>query len=119
MSTTEQAVTRVGLADAATMRAIHDVERAALTELRVDPDVPGWGNQGNTAVARPHRGHLLGLLVKAALMQWLADAEPCVRKVVTYNSAANSHMIAINEELGYEVSGVPYLETQVPVSGIS
>jgi RimJ/RimL family protein N-acetyltransferase len=80
--------------------------------------VPDWGNQGNTAVARPHRGHRLGLLVKAALMQWLADAEPGVRKVVTFNAAANSHMIAINEELGYEVSGAPYLETEISVSDV-
>jgi GNAT superfamily N-acetyltransferase len=89
---------------------------AALTELRVDPDVPGWGYQGNTAVAKPHRGHRLGVLVKAALMQWLADAEPGVRKVVTFNSAANRHMIAINEELGYEVSGPPFLEAEFSVS---
>ena len=89
---------------------------AALTESRVDPDVPDWGHQGNTVVARPHRGHRLGVLVKAALTQWLADAEPGVRKVVTYNSAANPHMIAINEELGYEVSGPPFLETQISVS---
>jgi GNAT superfamily N-acetyltransferase len=100
--------------------AIHDGcgEMAALTELRVDPDVPDWGYQGNTAVARPHRGHRLGLLVKAVLTQWLADAEPGVRKVVTYNSAANSHMIAINHELGYEVSGAPHLETEISVSGV-
>jgi GNAT superfamily N-acetyltransferase len=91
---------------------------AALTELRVEPDVPAWGHQGNTAVARPHRGHRLGVLVKAALMQWLGDAEPAVRKVVTFNSAANRHMIAINEELGYEVSGRPFLEAEISVSDV-
>jgi GNAT superfamily N-acetyltransferase len=93
-------------------------EMASLTELRVDPDMPGWGWVHNTAVARPHRGHRLGLLVKAALTQWLADAEPGVRKVTTYNSAANSHMIAINEELGYAVSGAPHLETEISVSDV-
>ncbi|HEY6788141.1 MAG TPA: GNAT family N-acetyltransferase, partial [Trebonia sp.] len=93
-------------------------EMAALTESRVDPEIPDWGHQGNTAVARPHRGHRLGLLVKATLTQWLRDAEPGVRKVVTYNSAANPHMIAINEELGYEVSGATYLETQISVSHV-
>ena len=93
-------------------------EMAALSQLRVDPDVPGWGSQGNTAVARPHRGHRLGLLVKAALTQWLADAEPGMRKIVTYNSAGNSHMIAINEELGYQVSGAPSVETGISVSRV-
>ena len=55
-------------------------EMAALTESRVDPDQPDWGHQGNTVVARRHRGHRLGLLVKAELTQWLRDAEPpCAR----------------------------------------
>jgi GNAT superfamily N-acetyltransferase len=100
--------------------AIRDAtgEMAALTEMRVDVDIADWGYQGNTVVARPHRGHRLGLLVKAALTQWLRDAEPGVRRVVTYNSAANPHMIAINDELGYEVSGVPHLETQISVADV-
>ena len=93
-------------------------EMAALTGIRVDADITDWGYQGNTVVARPHRGHRLGLLVKAALAQWLTEAEPGVRKVATYNSAANPHMIAINDELGYEVSGAPYLETQISVARV-
>ncbi len=58
--------------------AIHEAsgEMAALTQLEVDPDNPEWGHQGLTAVTRPHRGHRLGLLVKAAMLDWLADAEP-------------------------------------------
>jgi GNAT superfamily N-acetyltransferase len=91
-------------------------EMAALTELRVDPDRPEWGWQGNTVVIRPHRGHRLGLLVKAAMLQWLADAEPRLRKVATYNAASNRHMIAINEELGFEVSGPPHLEAELAVT---
>jgi GNAT superfamily N-acetyltransferase len=93
-------------------------EMAALTTLRVDQDAPGWGHVGSTVVARPHRGHRLGLLVKAALTQWLASAEPGVRAIATYNSAANPHMIAINEELGYEVSGPPHLETEIFVCDV-
>ena len=58
-----------------------------------------------TAVTAPHRGHRLGLLVKAAMHQWLVDAEPGVRRVVTSNSETNGHMIAINEALGYLASG--------------
>jgi hypothetical protein len=37
--------------------------------------------------------------------QWLARAEPGVRDVFTWNSQTNAHMIAINERLGYQVSG--------------
>jgi len=91
-------------------------EMAALSELRVDADQPEWGWQGNTVVARPHRGHRLGLLVKAVMLDWLAEAEPRVRKVATFNAAANQHMIAINEELGFEVSGPRHLEAELAVS---
>jgi hypothetical protein len=54
---------------------------------------------------RPHRGHRLGLLVKVAMHPWLARAEPGVRDVFTWNSQTKAHMIAINERLGYRVSG--------------
>jgi RimJ/RimL family protein N-acetyltransferase len=54
-------------------------------------------------VTRKHRGHRLGLLVKTAMVEWLAAVEPGIERIVTYNAAANEHMIAINAELGYEV----------------
>lgn len=93
-------------------------EMAAMTELRVDADQPGWGWQGNTAVTRPHRGHRLGLLVKAAMLEFLSEAEPGVRKVATFNAAVNDHMIAINEALGFTVSGPPWLETELAVAAV-
>jgi RimJ/RimL family protein N-acetyltransferase len=83
-------------------------EMAALTQLEVDPDDPQWGHQGLTAVTRPHRGHRLGLLVKAAMLQWLADAEPDLNRIETGNADSNEHMIAINSELGFAVSGEPH-----------
>lgn len=87
-----------------TVIAIHDAtgQTAAFTEIDVDPEIPGWGFQNNTGVARPHRGHRLGLLVKAAMLERLASAEPDLRQIVTWNAAVNSHMIAINERLGFE-----------------
>jgi len=97
------------------LAAISDAtgEMAALTELAVYPDVPAWGFQGGTVVARPHRGHRLGMLVKAAMLEWLAEAEPQLERIVTHNSASNSHMIAINEELGFAVSGEHFLEVEL------
>jgi len=77
-------------------------EMAALTQLEVDPDDPEWGHQGLTAVARPHRGHRLGLLVKAAMLQWLAEAEPDLNRIETGNADSNSRMIAVNETLGFQ-----------------
>jgi GNAT superfamily N-acetyltransferase len=99
-------------------------ELVALTQLGVDPELPAWAFQELTAVTRAHRGHRLGLLVKVVMLQWLADREPQLQRVLTYNSAANKHMIAINTELGYRALdrlacwelGIPAAAGQEPVS---
>jgi len=75
----------------------------ALTELETDPQTPGWAYQGLTVVARAHRGHRLGLLVKVAMLELLADHEPWLERIITGNADVNEHMIAINTELGYQV----------------
>ena len=103
-----------------TIAAIHDGtgEIAAYSELRVPPDLPEWGFQGNTAVLRPHRGHRLGLLVKAAMLEWLAEREPQLERVATWNAAANEHMIAINEQLGFEAADRPYCFADMQVARV-
>ena len=73
-----------------------------MTQLGVSPDDPRWGHQGLTAVTRQHRGHRLGLLVKTAMLEWLAEAEPAVERIDTGNAADNEHMIAVNDALGFE-----------------
>jgi GNAT superfamily N-acetyltransferase len=78
-------------------------ELAGLTCLCVDPLDPSWGLQEITAVTRTHRGHRLGLLVKVAMLDLLAEAEPGLRRIITGNSRTNQHMIAINTELGFLV----------------
>jgi GNAT superfamily N-acetyltransferase/RimJ/RimL family protein N-acetyltransferase len=85
--------------------AVHGTtgQMAALTALSVAPEVPEWGLQNLTAVARPHRGHRLGMLVKTAMLEWLATAEPGMRMIQTGNANANTYMIAINDQLGYEL----------------
>jgi GNAT superfamily N-acetyltransferase/RimJ/RimL family protein N-acetyltransferase len=89
------------------LAASHDDtgEMAALTVVTVDPDVPDWGHQQITAVTRAHRGYRLGLLVKTAMLGWLAETEPRLAHIETWNAGANEHMIAINESLGYAASG--------------
>jgi GNAT superfamily N-acetyltransferase len=77
---------------------------AALTQVYVDPDITGWAWQGLTAVVREHRGHRLGMLVKVAMLAWLAEAEPQIKHSVTFNAAPNKHMIAVNEQLGHRIS---------------
>ena len=78
-------------------------ELAALTQMCVDPPQPEWGFQDLTAVTKPHRAHRLGLLVKVAMLEWLASAEPQITRVMTGNADGNDHMIAINAELGYQI----------------
>jgi GNAT superfamily N-acetyltransferase/RimJ/RimL family protein N-acetyltransferase len=93
-------------------------EMAAITHIEVDPEYPEWGSQQLTAVALPHRGHRLGLLVKAAMTEWLTDAEPAMRRIVTENAADNKHMIAINEALGYELLDPQTRSYQLPVADV-
>ena len=94
-----------------TVAARHDGtgELAGLTEISVDPADPGWGHQVYTVVSRKHRGHRLGLLLKVAMMEFLATAEPQLERVTTWNAQANEHMIAINEAIGYAVYGQPVI----------
>ncbi|MFC1421056.1 hypothetical protein [Streptacidiphilus cavernicola] len=66
--------------------------------------------QSDTAVLKPHRGRGLGLWVKAAMLQWLLGAHPEVEAVETVCRIGNTHMIEINETLGFrpEAREVPY-----------
>jgi GNAT superfamily N-acetyltransferase len=84
--------------------AVHDAtaEMAALTQVFFDPAEPDWGHQALTGVTRPHRGHRLGLLTKAAMLEWLVTAEPRLTRIETNNAASNSYMIAVNDALGFE-----------------
>jgi GNAT superfamily N-acetyltransferase len=98
--------------------AVHDKtgEMAALTKVFIDPAEPAWGQQGITAVTRPHRGHRLGLLTKAAMLEWLVAAEPGLERITTTNAEVNSYMIAVNEALGYQVADPGFLFFAFPVS---
>ena len=84
--------------------ALDTGEMAALTQVNVDPEIVGWAFQEITAVTRPHRGHRLGLLIKVAMLEWLAELEPQVRQIMTYNAGLNEHMIAVNDQLGYRIT---------------
>ncbi|MBO0805908.1 MAG: GNAT family N-acetyltransferase, partial [Nocardiopsaceae bacterium] len=103
-----------------TVGAVHDEsgELAAFSELAVDPECPEWGRQGDTAVLREHRGRRLGLLVKTAMLEWLAEAEPALRRICTGNAASNTYMIAINERLGFRVHGPGTRHYELPVAAV-
>jgi hypothetical protein len=71
------------------------------TVVAVEGHRPQVGHQHDTTVVRSHRGHRLGLLLKSAMVLWLAEAEPQLEVVDTWNAESNDHMITVNEALGY------------------
>lgn len=75
------------------------------TLVGVERQQPGFGKQYDTSVVRAHRGHRLGLLLKLGMLRWLRKTEPQLRVLDTWNADSNTHMVAINERLGYEVVG--------------
>jgi hypothetical protein len=76
-------------------------EVAGLTELQVRPWQPTRGEQWDTCVVPAHRGHGLGLWIKAALTCWVREEHPEVVDVETWNAESNSHMLAVNTAVGY------------------
>jgi GNAT superfamily N-acetyltransferase len=57
--------------------------------------------QWDTLVRPAHRGHGLGLALKIRTMHESADLLAGRRRIVTENAASNTHMIAVNEALGF------------------
>ena len=76
------------------------------TMMIIHPLRPHVGLQADTAVARHHRGHRLGLLLKMDMMRWLAEAEPQLAIIETWNNVDNHFMIRVNEALGYRLSRI-------------
>lgn len=78
------------------------------------PNVHQWG----TLVLREHRGHRLGLAMKARGLQELQRRiSPERTRVLTCNAEQNAHMVAINERLGFRpVEVVPTFLLRLPTS---
>lgn len=79
---------------------------AGLTLLCVDEFSPTLAHQEDTSVVREHRGHRLGLLMKAEMLRWITRDRPEVAAADTWNATTNHHMIAVNERLGASVVAV-------------
>ena len=78
-------------------------ELAGHSVVVVEPDRPQLAEQHDTAVARAHRGHRLGLLLKTEMLLWLREIRPELESIDTWNAESNDHMIAVNDALGYHV----------------
>jgi hypothetical protein len=74
---------------------------AAYTQLVLAPEWPEVAQQEDTAVTIPHRGHGLGLWLKAVNLLRVLDERPAVRRVETWNAASNDHMLRVNRRLGF------------------
>lgn len=74
---------------------------AGHTIALVDRHQPTWAGQEDTTVVPEHRGHRLGLAMKADLLAWLAEDEPKLRWIQTWNAESNRPMLAVNEALGF------------------
>jgi len=74
---------------------------AGYTSIVVPSQEPEVAYQWGTLVAPEHRGHRLGLALKAANLQLLVRETPAVETLVTYNAQVNDHMVGINDRLGF------------------
>ena len=75
------------------------------TDLTVRPATPHLAIQADTLVLREHRGHGLGLAMKVAEVRALVQELPRVTEIHTWNARANTPMIAVNRQLGFEERG--------------
>lgn len=100
-------------AQAASGRRLHRViarhrasgDLAGHTVVAVSAERPDYGDQHDTSVVREHRGHRLGLVLKGLMLDYLRRVEPQCRSCDTWNAASNEHMIAVNEVMGFRVTG--------------
>ncbi|WP_374457183.1 GNAT family N-acetyltransferase [Nocardioides sp.] len=78
-----------------------DGEVVAYSDLATTIHEPGRAYQWGTLVAPAHRGHRLGVAVKVANLRLVQSERPDVARVTTYNAEVNTHMVGVNEALGF------------------
>lgn len=76
-------------------------ELVAYTLINSPNRKPATSWQEDTLVHAEHRGHRLGMLVKAANLDQLVRLRPRVERVHTWNADENQWMLAINVALGF------------------
>jgi len=84
--------------------AVHEATGAGagFTGLGYDPRVPHVVQQGGTAVIDGHRGHGIGLWMKATMLEHVLAEWPAARYVRTGNADTNAQMLGINIQLGFQ-----------------
>jgi GNAT superfamily N-acetyltransferase len=92
-------------------------ELVALTDVLVPQGRPTLAFQEDTVVRPDHRNRGLGRWVKAEMLRWLAEEEPQLEQIVTWNATENAAMRGINTELGF-VPGDTWAEWQFSVDDL-
>ena len=77
----------------------------AYSNLATTRHDPGNAFQWGTLVRPEHRGHRLGLAVKAVNLRFYQDSvrddDHRATRLRTWNAEVNTHMVAVNERLGF------------------
>ena len=74
---------------------------AAYSELVVPSYDPGRVYQWGTLVRPDHRGHRLGMATKVHNLRRVQEREPGRTMLFTYNAEVNTHMIGVNDAMGF------------------
>jgi GNAT superfamily N-acetyltransferase len=74
---------------------------AGYTKLVLPADGAGVGRQLDTAVLPVHRGHGLGLWLKAEMLRRVLAGHPGLTEIRTDIADDNRHMLAVNTALGF------------------
>lgn len=76
-------------------------ELVGYTQVQVPRSEPRVGFQHDTLVVEQHRGHQLGLRMKAASALALMQESPDTHSVRTWNADDNAAMLRVNRTIGY------------------
>ncbi|GAA1724856.1 hypothetical protein GCM10009809_20830 [Isoptericola hypogeus] len=90
---------------------------AGMTMLVYSHDRPEITEQDSTVVLPEHRGHRLGMLLKAVNLREHARVRPATRRISTWNNETNAPMLAINDALGFRPAGGS-AELQAPLADV-
>ena len=97
----EAAWMRQGVRVMTTAAVAADGAIAGFNMIALYPEQPEFAEIHDTGVAREHRGHGLGVRIKAAATLRLLRDHPGAEHLYTFNAQDNAPMIAVNRRLGY------------------
>lgn len=90
----------------------------AMTDIEGPGLWPEWALQDDTVVLRAHRGHGLGRWIKVENLRRMVAERPTAIGIETWNAVTNSHMLAINEAMGFRPAN-HWAEWQAPLDVVA